>query len=312
MSTCAAAPTAAQPQAASSAAPQAAAAADIFAAIDADARRALSMQHFFIVGCQKTGTTWLQAALNGHPEIACRGEARFATLLLPHIAAAVRGHNKAQRAGELGAITGEQMVQLFRVATAMVMSRWPMGPRVRIIGEKTPEHAIFMGALSNAFPKCRFIHIIRDGRDAAASGWRHNLRENNPEFHARFPTFAPYAAHFAAEHYVTYINRAREWGRAHTDRYREVRYEDLHADPETSMRSLLEFLGADASERPLRRCIDAGAFERLSGGRARGETDNNSHFRKGIVGDWLEHFDDAALAGFNAAAGPLMRELGYA
>src|ERR671913_2476569 len=32
---------------------------------------------FFVVGQQKSGTTWLMRMLNSHPEILCKGEGRF-------------------------------------------------------------------------------------------------------------------------------------------------------------------------------------------------------------------------------------------
>ena len=32
---------------------------------------------FFVVGHQKSGTTWLMRMLDSHPEILCRGEGRF-------------------------------------------------------------------------------------------------------------------------------------------------------------------------------------------------------------------------------------------
>ena len=43
----------------------------------------LDRRLFFIVGCQKSGTTLVERLLNSHRAIACRGEGRFADLLLP-------------------------------------------------------------------------------------------------------------------------------------------------------------------------------------------------------------------------------------
>ena len=58
-------------------------------------------------------------------------------------------------------------------------------------------------------------------------------------------------------------------------------------------------------------CVEEGSFSRLSGGRRQGQEDRDSHFRKGLVGDWSNHFDDAARAAFEAAAGALLEQLGY-
>ena len=45
---------------------------------------------FFIMGTIKSGTTWLQLVLDGHPEIACRGEGHFTNFLAPALSRAVR------------------------------------------------------------------------------------------------------------------------------------------------------------------------------------------------------------------------------
>jgi hypothetical protein len=57
--------------------------------------------------------------------------------------------------------------------------------------------------------------------------------------------------------------------------------------------------------------VQRASFRAVSG-RSAGDEDLSSHLRKGIVGDWKNHFDGAALSRFEAVAGPLLQELGYA
>ncbi|MHC4768296.1 MAG: sulfotransferase domain-containing protein [Planctomycetota bacterium] len=95
------------------------------------------------------------------------------------------------------------------------------------------------------------------------------------------------------------------------DRYLEVRYEDLHDSPTVHTRRMLQFLGVSAADDIVRSCVHRAAFRALSG-RDAGNEDPSSHFRKGIVGDWTNRFDEAALRRFEAVAGPLLQELGYA
>ena len=77
------------------------------------------------------------------------------------------------------------------------------------------------------------------------------------------------------------------------------------------MRGLFEFLGVDAADRMVCECIHAASFERLTDGRRRGQEQTGAHMRKGIVGDWRNHFDEAAQATFHKQAGDLLKELGY-
>lgn len=275
---------------------------------------------FFIVGCQKSGTTWLQHLLGAHDEICCNGEGRFAPLLRPAIAQLAKGYNQVanrdhhSRASDLERgveLSPDDVDYLCFAAMTLVMAGWPEARDASVIGEKTPEHAVSLNLLERFFPQCRAIHIIRDVRDVCVSGWFHNLRRHGADFRKQFPAFADYAAFMAGRHWGLYIRKARAWGAANPDRYLEVRYEDLHADPQSVTRTMLEFLDVDADDDAAAQCVDAASFENLSGGRSNGEEDRSSFFRSGTVGDWREHFDDQALQAVVQQVGPVMADLGY-
>ncbi len=266
---------------------------------------------FFVVGCQKSGTTWVQKLLDGHPAIRCNGEGYFAAILLPVLQQALEVYNQKQKVGPEGRFDENDLYHLFTTAVGLQFRRWVGDAEVACLGEKTPEHAMCLGALDRAFPTSRVIHIIRDGRDVAVSGWFHNLRKAGPGFQQRFPTLARYVEYLLQAHWVPYIQQARAFGKAHPDRYFELRYEDLHARGAELTEQMLTFLEVDASETSVQACCEAGSFNKLAGGRERGREDKQSFFRKGVVGDWREHFDDEAMAVFERLGGPLMRELGY-
>ena len=52
-------------------------------------------------------------------------------------------------------------------------------------------------------------------------------------------------------------------------------------------------------------------FNRLSGGRTRGQENTNNHYRKGVHGDWLNHFTLEHMAEFKKAYGDLVLQYGY-
>jgi len=293
-------------------APEADAASDPVSRRLAEAARIAAGPVFFIVGCQKSGTTWVQRLLDGHPEIACRGEARVADLLVPlldQVRGAYAANHRLDEADDFDDDRFETAAGLFASA---LFAGWAEAGGARIVGEKTPQHALFMPRLARWFPGSRFVHVIRDGRDGAVSGWFHNLRRGRPDFRRRFPDFAEYVRYYVAAHWIRYIDAARGFAATAPDRCHELRYEDLHADGARVVTDLLRFLGVDAGDEAVTACLDAGSFERLSGGRPRGEADPASHFRKGVVGDWAEHFDRPARAAFEDAGGRAMLErLGY-
>jgi hypothetical protein len=65
------------------------------------------------------------------------------------------------------------------------------------------------------------------------------------------------------------------------------------------------------TEASLKRILERHAFARKTKGRHPGEEDINSHYRKGIPGDWLNHFTPALAEAFASEYGPLLIKLGY-
>ncbi len=266
---------------------------------------------FFVVGCQKSGTTWVQRLLDGHPAICCNGETYLAPLLLPLLRQAMGTYNARQKVGPEGCFQDADLAALARHCVQRLYERWTGGHVVEALGEKTPEHALCLPDLQRLFPAMKVIHIIRDGRDVAVSGWHHNLRKKGDAFREKFPDLPAYITYLLQGHWVPYITAARQFGAAHPDRYLEIRYEAMHHDGASHVKQLLTFLGVAADDAAVRACLEAGSFETLTQGRRRGDEDGASFFRKGVVGDWKNHFDDRCLEVFMQHGGGLLQQLGY-
>jgi len=272
-------------------------------------------QVFFVLGCQKSGTTWLQHLLNAHPALCCDAEGHLLDLLAPAIQQVVTIYNQRQSQrppARRALLSDRDLLGIVKMLGDQILAGYLAAcedPRaIRAVGDKTPEHAVNVDVLSQIYPQARFIHIIRDGRDACISGWFHLQRQGKAE---QFATLAAYADYFAEHHWVRYITAARGAAAGMPERYLEMRYESLHADPAGETRGMLRFLQVDASEEVVAACVEAASFEKLAGGRARGQEDASSFFRKGVVGDWQRHFDEAAIVSFHRKAGELLQELGY-
>ncbi len=107
------------------------------------------------------------------------------------------------------------------------------------------------------------------------------------------------------------VGRGVSFGERNPGGYFELRYEDLLDRPVPILREIFRVLGVDDSLEIAQRCVESAAFEKLTGGRARGQEDPGSYFRKGVAGDWKNHIDAETNAFIIAKAGPLMRRFGY-
>ena len=83
------------------------------------------------------------------------------------------------------------------------------------------------------------------------------------------------------------------------------------ADTVGCLRRIGDFLDISFGDRELAETTDAFSFERLSGGRNAGQENQTSFFRKGVVGDHVNHFDVVDRFFMRRAAGDEMRRLGY-
>ena len=91
-----------------------------------------------------------------------------------------------------------------------------------------------------------------------------------------------------------------------------IRYEDLlEADIRILQRVLIDECEFPLSRPELRRIVKRTRFQRLSGGRKRGDEDVTSHFRKADPGDWRNYFNDSLTKEFKDRWGDLLIATGY-
>jgi len=95
-------------------------------------------------------------------------------------------------------------------------------------GDKSPGNVFHAEAISEVFPRAKFIHLLRDGVDVVASWIK----------------YAPYTDDLegAAGKWRWSVRLARQFLETYPDKAIEVRYEDLVRDPEVTMRTICDFL----------------------------------------------------------------------
>lgn len=149
---------------------------------------------------------------------------------------------------------------------------------------KSADQINHLDRLKQVLPGSRRILIIRDGRDMAVSA-------------AKFEQYITERTHFSDIWGVVelgYWTRLEQWAHiarqinelAQAKELYLLRYEDLSADFEGTFSRLLDWLGLDASPQIVARIKADTSFEKMSGGRSKGDEDVSSNIRKGIVGEW--------------------------
>jgi hypothetical protein len=276
-------------------------------------------QIFFIGGVMKSGTTWLQLLLNAHPEVSCNGEAHFTRGLAPLLRSALDQHrqlildknksifNELQGYPCLAEDDFQYLLASCIVLFLLRQSKEKVAARA--VGEKCPKNVLTFDVLNALFPTAKFIHIIRDGRDCAVSGWFHNIRVSPDWTTKKHGSMDAYVLSFI-DGWAKDVAAALAIADANPTRVRQVRYEDLMANTERVLANVLNFLNVDTGKVVLAQCRSAASFETLSG-RAAGDESLGSFFRKGVVGDWRNHISKDLDAAICMRAGAWLDRFGY-
>jgi hypothetical protein len=261
----------------------------------------------FITGHARSGTSWTLDLFDRHPEVC----AIFETWLLTqtHGITSVLTQpqwqpvfNEGQR-DQLGVTPGVvQLLAYDEMAGELgeLAARWlmrPVRPEHRFLVEKSP---LDIGAADALFPEARFVHVIRDGRDASLSA--QNASESwDPGMNSGQP-LAERARLWRAE-----VGAYRSFGpRLGPDRYLEIRFEDLKSDFSTHARRLFDFAGVPSDDATLELVSRETRLESYS------DAARASGFRgQGRVGGWRERFGKLDAYAFDRAAGDLLVDLGY-
>jgi len=256
----------------------------------------------FIGGAPPSGLTLLRALLDAHPAIACGPDLGA----IPAIArqwsdiARTLGENLTQhhalpapalRDSYAGLI--HDLLEPLRIASG---KRW--------IAEKTNANALVFDELHALFPHAPLVHVVRDGRDVAASllrtGWQD--ASGAPAAYNHDPVYG-------ATLWAKMASAGRAAGQRCGGAYIELRYEALVTQPKAALAPLLERLGEKwdpAVARFHQRAIELLGTEATSAKRLRQPLGATS------VGRWRRDLTTAQQQAVTAAVGGTLEAFGYA
>ncbi|NER78124.1 MAG: sulfotransferase [Leptolyngbya sp. SIO1D8] len=203
----------------------------------------------FIVGCPRSGTTLLQQMLDAHPDIAIAPETHFMQLFWGRrnqYGDLAGDKNYKQLIENITALPEFLEMELdvqdftesawnisrnYSAVFSLILEKFADKRQANIIGEKTPNHVLYLPEIQTFFPEACFINLVRDPR-AVVNSWRS----------------VPWSSGSVlkdAEHWRFHISAA--WRKPPTgkDKIFTINYEQLVLSPEESLRSLCDFMNLE-------------------------------------------------------------------
>ena len=240
----------------------------------------------FIAGLPKSGTTWLERMLASYPG--------YHDLLIPEVAA----HELATGGSNDFELPDDFFSRFDRMLVITKMHCHGSPHNVELLRQAGVRYAV----------------LFRDLRDVAVS---HYFYVRNTPWHPEHPVYAPLTVVEGLDEFARRSLPAwADWVRSWRDRHDEalgliVRYEEMLRDAERVMTALAEHFELDSSPETVRRIVEQQRFERLAAGRHRGQERSGSFFRKGVAGDWKNHFTPELSETYAGVLGDFLVEFGY-
>lgn len=256
----------------------------------------------FIVGSARSGTTWLQRLLSQSPHAATAPETHLFSTYLRPLPEAWRKH-QGTWIGLSHLISEDELVEWMRSFAGLCLGRLAASrPDASILIEKTPKHGERAADILRLFPEAFFVHVIRDPRAVVAS-----LRAASRSWGA---TWAPGRVRDASRKWRKEVTNAREIPSL-TERYTEVRYEDLHSDGPGEIMRLFSWMDEPVGREEAEAYATASAFEKASPAVRSAKEVDKRFLRRGEVDSWRRELSGSDIAIIESLTRKQMAELRY-
>jgi tetratricopeptide (TPR) repeat protein len=185
--------------------------------------------HVLLIGFPRSGTTFLEVVLDGHPAVASLEEHELLTEGVQRFMSEPLDLAPLARAGE-------SELQALRAAYWERVHRTGVDVSGKVFLDKHPLNTLKLPLIARLFPQARILFVTRDPRDVVLSCFRRRFRMNPAMY--QMLTLASAAQFYDAV--MDFADRARpvlglEW--------LDVRYERVMADFAAGTRAICAFLG---------------------------------------------------------------------
>jgi protein-tyrosine sulfotransferase len=251
-------------------------------------------------GSHRSGTTLLRVMLDSHPHIAIGPECSLLT-----------GGFLPEKLSRRFDVPADELWQMRKEASdhahfvELFFARYRQQRDKPRWGEKTPQNVRHVAWILTHWPKAKFIHVIRDGRDVVCSSRTH------PRFRLidgeKIPTNIRRPLQPCIESWLRDTAAGMRW-RGHPQ-YLEVRYEELVSDPGTALRRVCEFIQETFEPAMLNYHEEKGSSRDANNFVS--NVTATKPLKTGAIGRWRRELVADELQLFNNLAAVRMAELGY-
>jgi len=182
--------------------------------------------------------------------------------------------------------------------------------------------AYLKGFIKQIFNEAKIIYVHRDGRDVMVSLYYYERNFNQDAKEQLFGEYLRALNSFDVQTYKNEMDRVEYWGFHITSWIKNknilvVSYDDLQKEYVASLQKIADFIDEPLEEdvRDVRRRANDNYFVSKLKRRLFKQAGNIRYssvgFRKGVSGDWKDHFSEDDLSFFEHKGGELNRRLGY-
>jgi tetratricopeptide (TPR) repeat protein len=181
-----------------------------------------ALQHVFLVGFMRSGTTLLEQVLAAHPAVITLEERDVFRQTTEPLA-------------QLARLDGDEIVQL-RAAYWQNVRNFGLEVEGKVFLDKHPLNTLKIPLIAKMFPKAKILFAIRDPRDVVFSCFRRH-------FGTTAASYELLTLEGATGFYDGVMRLAKLYREKVPLELRMHRYEDMVADFEANMRSVCQFIG---------------------------------------------------------------------
>ena len=291
--------------------------------------------NFLLVGLERSGTHWVSALLNAHPEVACFPSKPFikesgeysdelGEVHLFNTLASFEPNTEGKFTRSIDnyiskhqnlftdlvhykdEVDKKELYKIFIKRYNEICDSQKKGKK--LVGESTPAYIFHLDFIDQFYPEIKKICIIRDPKDRVVS-WHFN------QIRKKRKTEEYISDEFITDYCTQRIKKEYESLLAYQGEVHCLTYEFLSQQTVETIKKMLEYLSVKIDDKIVAQMIEEADFKKLTAkdsnsvGREKGQESINSYYRKGIVGDWQSHFSDRQINLVTDMLGDLQKEV---